>query len=190
MCNFCNKAFNFIYVSNQGLMYLINEGSCLLFSQILYPLCKKIKKDLNSFLSWNRTSHFFSILSNVIVGMYHRGFLEHWNSQKKCYNIWQRFSYLLDEWIEKICKKNFFHDGFLSYLQNSTANSAHLAAHFLPCFSLPCHHENSISSIFLESPDQVDMKNVVKCWKDFLSYFTTLETYCDGLYHQYFLMIF
>ena len=39
------------------------------------------------------------------------------------------------------------------------------------------HRENSISFIFLESPDQVDMKNVVKCWKDFLSYFTTLETY-------------
>ena len=39
------------------------------------------------------------------------------------------------------------------------------------------HRENSISSIFLESPDQVDMKKVVKCWKDFLFYFTTLETY-------------
>ena len=39
------------------------------------------------------------------------------------------------------------------------------------------HRENSISFIFLESPHQVDMKNVVKCWKDFLSYFTTLETY-------------
>ena len=32
--------------------------------------------------------------------------------------------------------------------------------------------------IFLQSPHQVDMKNVVKCWKDFLSYFTTLKTYC------------
>jgi hypothetical protein len=40
------------------------------------------------------------------------------------------------------------------------------------------NRENSISFIFLESPLQVDMKNVVKCWKDFLSYFTTLETYC------------
>ena len=39
------------------------------------------------------------------------------------------------------------------------------------------HHENSSSFIFLESPHQVDMKNVVKCWKDFLSYFTTQETY-------------
>jgi hypothetical protein len=25
------------------------------------------------------------------------------------------------------------------------------------------------------------MKNVVKCWKDFLSYFTTLETYREML---------
>ena len=41
------------------------------------------------------------------------------------------------------------------------------------------HRENSISSIFLEYPNQVDMKNVVKWWKDFLSYFTTLETYRD-----------
>ena len=39
------------------------------------------------------------------------------------------------------------------------------------------HRENSISFIFLESPHQVDVKNVVKGWKDFLSYFTTLETY-------------
>ena len=41
------------------------------------------------------------------------------------------------------------------------------------------HRENSISFIFLESPHQVDEKNVVKCRKDFLSYFTTLETYRD-----------
>ena len=29
------------------------------------------------------------------------------------------------------------------------------------------HRENSISFIFLESPHQVDMKNIVKVWKDF-----------------------
>ena len=39
------------------------------------------------------------------------------------------------------------------------------------------HRENSISCIFLESPHQVDMKNVVNCWKDFLQYFATLKTY-------------
>ena len=36
---------------------------------------------------------------------------------------------------------------------------------FLPCLSLPSksHSENSISSIFLDFSDQVDMKNVFKC---------------------------
>ena len=43
------------------------------------------------------------------------------------------------------------------------------------------HRENPISFKFHESPHQVDMKNVVKCWKDFLSYFTTLETYRELL---------
>jgi hypothetical protein len=30
-----------------------------------------------------------------------------------------------------------FSDGFLSYLQNSTTNSAHLAAHFCPALVCP-----------------------------------------------------
>ena len=38
----------------------------------------------------------------------HSWFLEHWNSQKIICNIRHRFSYLLDEWIEKICKNFFF----------------------------------------------------------------------------------
>ena len=42
----------------------------------------------------------------------HSWFLEHWKSQKSLCNIWHRFSYLLDEWIEKICKNFFFHGGF------------------------------------------------------------------------------
>ena len=45
-------------------------------------------------------------------GLTHSWFLEHWNSQKSLCNIQHRFSYLHDEWIEKICKKNFFHGGF------------------------------------------------------------------------------
>ena len=32
-------------------------------------------------------------------------FLEHWDKQKILSSILQRFSYLLDEWIAKICKK-------------------------------------------------------------------------------------
>ena len=43
------------------------------------------------------------------------------------------------------------------------------------------HHENSISFIFLESPHQVDMKNVVKSSKHFFGYFNTLETHSEIL---------
>ena len=80
----------------------------------------------------------------------------------------------------KICKKLNSQDGFFSYLQNST---------FFPCLGLPSkgHCENSIFSIFLESPYQVDTKNVVKCWKDFLCYFTTLETYRDLNFSRFYL---
>jgi hypothetical protein len=42
------------------------------------------------------------------------------------------------------------------------------------------HRENSISCIFLESPHQVDMKNVVKCYKHFFCYFNALKTHRDG----------
>ena len=39
------------------------------------------------------------------------------------------------------------------------------------------HRESSISFIFLESPHQVDMKNIVKSSKQFFGYFNTLETH-------------
>ena len=39
--------------------------------------------------------------------------------------------------------------------------------------------ENSISFILLESPHQVDMKNVVKFSKHFFGYFNTQETHSD-----------
>ena len=41
------------------------------------------------------------------------------------------------------------------------------------------HHENSIPFIFLESPHQIDMKNVVKSSKRFFGYFNTLETHSE-----------
>ena len=51
---------------------------------------------------------------------------------------------------------------------------------FLPCLSLlsKSHHGNSISYKFLESPHQVDLKNVVKSSENFFGYFNTLETQC------------
>ena len=39
------------------------------------------------------------------------------------------------------------------------------------------HCENSISFMFLESPHQVDMKNIAKSSKHFFRYFSTLETH-------------
>ena len=42
--------------------------------------------------------------------------------------------------------------------------------------SLKSHRENSISFIFLESPHQVGMKNVVNSSKHFFGYFNTLGT--------------
>ena len=62
-----------------------------------------------------------------------------------------------------------------------TANLANLAAIFCPAFFCP---QKAIMGIkFLAyfcslSPCQVGMKNAVKYWKDFLLYFTILETYC------------
>ena len=65
------------------------------------------------------------------------------------------------------------HDDFLSYLQNSTANSAHLAAHFCPALVCPqkANMRIQFSSIFLGSPHQVDMKNIVKFSKHFFCVF-------------------
>ena len=64
-------------------------------------------------------------------------FLEYWNTQKSVWRIWQHFSCLLDEGIPKLWKKFNSHDGFLSHLQNSTVNSAHLAVHFCPVLVCP-----------------------------------------------------
>ena len=43
------------------------------------------------------------------------------------------------------------------------------------------HRENSNSLIFLESPQQADMKNIVKSSKHFFGHFNTLETQCLGI---------
>ena len=75
---------------------------------------------------------------------------------------------------------------FLSYLQDRTANLVNLAAFF---FALTWSGLKKPSLIFLQSPCQVGMKNAAKYWKDFLLYFTTLEThfarytlFCTALY--------
>ena len=37
--------------------------------------------------------------------------------------------------------------------------------------------------MFLESPHQVDMKNVVKCYKHFFGYFNALKTHSEPIYY-------
>jgi hypothetical protein len=61
----------------------------------------------------------------------------------------------LGEGITKICKILKSHDGFLRYLQDRTANIAHLAAIFCPILVCP-------------QKAQVDKKNDAKWWKYFL----------------------
>ena len=39
------------------------------------------------------------------------------------------------------------------------------------------HSENPISFIFLKSPHQVDIRNVIKSSKHFFGYFNTIETH-------------
>ena len=79
--------------------------------------------------------------------------------------------------MEEIKLSRWLFEGRLRQGKNVLPDGLHWLCYFAG--SSKSHRENSISFIVLESPDQVDMKNVVKCWKDFVSYFTTLETYCD-----------
>ena len=56
-------------------------------------------------------------------------------------------TWLLDEGITKICKKLKSYGGFLSYLQDRTANSANLAA--LVCPALACPQKAIVGIKFL-----------------------------------------
>ena len=65
--------------------------------------------------------------------------------------------------------------------QDSKAFKSHRWAELAVLFagSSKSHRDNSISFIFLESPHQVDLKNVVKSSKHFCVYFNTLTTHND-----------
>ena len=64
----------------------------------------------------------------------------------------------------------------LIYLQDRTANPANLAAIFCPALVCPQKAIVGIRFLAYFYSCQVGMKNAVKYWKDFLLYFTTLET--------------
>ena len=89
----------------------------------LYKLCK-IKNLIDPNFVWS-------------LKQLHGMFLEWWNTTKSLSAIWEHLSCLLDEGIAKICKKLKSHGGFLSYLQDRTANPANLAAIFCPALVCP-----------------------------------------------------
>ena len=77
--------------------------------------------------------------------------------------------------MEEIEFSQWLYEGRLRQCKNVLPDGLNWLCYFAG--SSKSHSENSISFRFWESPHQVDMKNVVKYWKDFLFYFTTLETY-------------
>ena len=93
--------------------------------KILQPLHRQMPLVLAGYffqLLWAKVHLFcpqwqFEALCNIkkklVLVIMHRGFLEHWNSQKSVCNIWQCFSCLLDEGIPKIWKKLNSLGGFL-----------------------------------------------------------------------------
>ena len=78
--------------------------------------------------------------SKHLGGPVHGMFME-WRNTTKIFLIFGNvFQCLLDEGISKICKKLKSHGGFLSYLQDRTANLANLAnsaAIFCPAIVCP-----------------------------------------------------
>ena len=78
--------------------------------------------------------------------------------------------------MEKIEFSRWLFEGRLRQGKNMLPDGLNWLCYFAG--SSKSHRENSISFLFLESPHQVDMKNVVKSSKHFLGYFNTLETHC------------
>ena len=76
----------------------------------------------------------------MILKHVHRGFLERWNAKK----VFVIFDNVFHVYLMKGFQK---YGDFLNYLQNSTANSTHLAAHF--CTALVCPQEATVRIQFL-----------------------------------------
>ena len=95
------------------------------------------------------------------------------------------FISILDEGIVEIRKKFNSHDGLLRADQDGVKTFLPNGLNGCPILQVhksKSHREISIPSTFLQFPHQVGMKNITKCWKDFLYYSTTREIYCDHVY--------
>ena len=89
------------------------------------------------------------------------------------------FHTYLTRGLQIYARKFNSHNGFLRADQGRAKNCCQIG--WIGCPILQVAQKATmrfqISFIFKQSPHQVDMKNFVKWWKDFLLYFTTLETY-------------
>ena len=109
----------------------------------------------------------------------HCEFLEYWNTKKKC--LEDLTTFFLSTWwgnsknVEEIELSRWLFEGRLRQGKNVLQDGLNSLCYFAG--SPKSQRENSISSIFLESPHQVGMKNVVKSYKHFLWYFNTLKTH-------------
>ena len=113
----------------------------------------------------------------------HCEFLEYWNTQK---SIWEDLTtFFMSTWcgdsknMEEIELSWWLFEGRLRQCKNVLPDGLNWLCYFAG--SSNSHCENSISFIFLESPHQVDMKNVVKSSKHFLGYFNiySRNSQCD-----------
>ena len=116
--------------------------------------------------------HFHSKILNVSSDISDTVYF-YWSTPKSLSSIWQRFSCLIDEGLQN-SSRNLIHTvAFWATLK------ANLAA--ILCPGLVCPQKANMKmrflAYFLQSSHQVDMKNVVKCCKDLLGYFNTLETH-------------
>ena len=106
---------------------------------LVFSLNSNVESHAHKFPIYFSNRMLYSLMSIGLLTFIfvHCEFLEYGNAQKSVWRIWECFSHLLDKTIPKIWKKLNPHDGFLSYLQNSTANSAHLEANFCPALLCP-----------------------------------------------------
>ena len=98
----------------------------ILFKKLMIPVLWLFKFWDTIWSEWTYHNIFFDIFylifsicdkngfwKNLNFKHGHCWYIEPRNREKSLTLIWQRFSCLLDEWIAKISKKNFFHGGFL-----------------------------------------------------------------------------
>ena len=130
-----------------------------LFLKVCYSflLTVSIMEKINRYIELFHQFPFTDIWTILLTYLHfrcHCVFLEHWNSQKSVCNIWQHFSCLLDEWIEKIWyPKNIFRFIRPVHVQLKTDK-------------VDLKKKTSWKKkfcIFFQSTHQVGMKNVVKC---------------------------